>query len=512
MAMPHRFTLRIVILVGTLAALVFAASASAATYTRPPTGQNQWYWDISPSGNGLAGLPSVTGAYPAPGSANIWDTDMFTDSNTDGGVPTGPSPVVQALHAAGKYSICYVEAGAQQAEPDASSFAAADYTNGSNTKTTQMQGYSGEYWYDLRGFANYVAGQPSTLTGAAVNIAAGLGQRIKGCATEGQNALEPDDLDGYTNKSQTGAAGGGWGLTQSDSAGFERWLAYTAHSDGLAIFQKNDTDNIGAAQPLFDGAITEECNYYSDPCSEWAPYYKAGKPVLNAEYTQDGETTSRFCSADTSAGITGALFDVNLDGSSYQPCAPVGKTVAGGSGSGGSTGGTGGTGAGGTGTGGTGTGGTGTGGTGTGGTGTGGSGGSGAHAPANTHLPTLSGTSKSGRRLTTSTGSWSGSPTSFSYAWQRCKAAACSTVKSATNQTYRLGSSDVGYQLVAIVTARNATGAAAVHSARSAVVTGKADRSHEARLLKQLNQHTATQKKKHRRASHPRRHRHHASA
>jgi len=29
-----------------------------------------------------------------------------------------------------------------------------------------------------------------------VNIDAGLGQRIKGCATEGQNALEPDDLDG----------------------------------------------------------------------------------------------------------------------------------------------------------------------------------------------------------------------------------------------------------------------------------------------------------------------------
>ena len=31
--------------------------------------------------------------------------------------------------------------------------------------------------------------------------------------------LEPDDLDGYDNPSQTGAAGGGWGLTQADSAG-----------------------------------------------------------------------------------------------------------------------------------------------------------------------------------------------------------------------------------------------------------------------------------------------------
>ena len=70
--------------------------------------------------------------------------------------------------------------------------------------------------------------------------------------------------------------------------------------------------------------VDSECNQYSDPCSEWAPYYQAGKPVLNAEYTPDGETTARFCSADTSAGITGALFDVNLNGSTYRPCAPVG--------------------------------------------------------------------------------------------------------------------------------------------------------------------------------------------
>jgi len=312
---------------------VFAPAAAAATYKLPPRGQDQWYWEISPSSDGLAGLPSVTGAYPSPGSANIWDTDMFADSNTGGGVPTGASPVVQALHAAGKYSICYIEAGAQQAEPDSANFAPADYTNGS-AQTTEMQGWPGEYWYDIRGFANYVAGEPSTLTGAAVNIAAGLAQRIHDCAVEGQDALEPDDLDGYDNPSQTGAAGGGWGLTQADSAGFERWLAYTAHSDGLAIFQKNDPANATVDQPLFDGMIIEECNVYADPCAgsggDTTPYLGAGKPVLNAEYTQDGETTAKFCAADTAAGIIGALFDVGLDGATYTPCAPVGQTTSGG--------------------------------------------------------------------------------------------------------------------------------------------------------------------------------------
>jgi hypothetical protein len=273
----------------------------------------------------LAGLPATTGAYPAPGSANIWDTDLFQDSNTaNGGIPTGPSPVVQAIHAAGHYSICYVEAGAyQEGFPDDSNFATADY-GGTGDASTQMQGYPDEFWFDLTGFKNYVAGDASTLTGAAPNIAAGLNARFADCKTEGQDAVEPDDLDGYTNQAQSGVTP--WGMVQADSAGFERWLAYDIHANGLAAFQKNDPANEPADEPLFDGMIIEECNFYNDPCSgsggDATAYLAAGKPVLNAEYTSDGETTAMFCSADESAGITGALFDVNLAGGTYQPCEP----------------------------------------------------------------------------------------------------------------------------------------------------------------------------------------------
>jgi hypothetical protein len=42
--------------------------------------------------------------------------------------------------------------------------------------------------------------------------------------------------------------------------------------------------------------------------------------VWNAEYTSDGETTAKFCTADVGAGIIGALFSINLDGSLFQPC------------------------------------------------------------------------------------------------------------------------------------------------------------------------------------------------
>ena len=53
------------------------------------------------------------------------------------------------------------------------------------------------------------------------------------------------------------------------------------------------------------------------------PYLRAGKPVLNAEYVQDGESRPRFCAADIRAGITGALFGVALSGRVYEPCAPA---------------------------------------------------------------------------------------------------------------------------------------------------------------------------------------------
>jgi hypothetical protein len=323
---------RIVVLLALAVACCAAPSAALAKhgghvrYKRPPSlATNQWYWELSPSQPGLAGLPATRASYPNPGSANIWDTDLFQDSNRpNAGIPTGPSPVVRAIHAAGHYSICYVEVGAyQQGFPDNSHFARADY-GGVGDRASQMQGYANEYWFDLTGFRNYVPGRRGTLSGAATNIAQALDKRFGWCRKEGQDAVEPDDLDGYTNKSTGGQTP--WGMTRADAAGFERWLAYDVHSHGLAVFQKNDGANAPANARTFDGMIIEECNYYNDPCTgaggDATAYLARHKPVLNAEYTADGETTGKFCSADEAVGIVGALFSVDLDGSTYQPCRP----------------------------------------------------------------------------------------------------------------------------------------------------------------------------------------------
>jgi len=90
-----------------------------------------------------------------------------------------------------------------------------------------------------------------------------------------------------------------------------------------------------------------------------------------------------------------------------------------------------------------------------------------AAAPTNTASPTISGTAKSGEKLTASTGSWSNSPTSFAYQWQRCASdgRSCGDITSATSQSYTVATGDVGHALRVVVTATNADGHSSATSA-----------------------------------------------
>jgi hypothetical protein len=90
-------------------------------------------------------------------------------------------------------------------------------------------------------------------------------------------------------------------------------------------------------------------------------------------------------------------------------------------------------------------------------------------APVNSAVPVVSGSAQSGSTLSTSTGSWTGSPTAYSYQWQRC-ASSCVSVSGATGASYSLTSADVGQTLRAVVTATNAVGSASAASAVTSVV------------------------------------------
>jgi hypothetical protein len=92
--------------------------------------------------------------------------------------------------------------------------------------------------------------------------------------------------------------------------------------------------------------------------------------------------------------------------------------------------------------------------------------------PANTTAPTISGTPKVGSTLTANDGSWTNSPTSYTYQWQRCASdgRACGDIVAGTSRTYSPTNGDVGHALRVVVTAVNAEGRAAATSSPTAPV------------------------------------------
>jgi subtilisin family serine protease len=96
--------------------------------------------------------------------------------------------------------------------------------------------------------------------------------------------------------------------------------------------------------------------------------------------------------------------------------------------------------------------------------------------PASTSLPTVSGTAQDGQTLGASAGSWSGSPTSYAYQWQRCDSsgAACAPLAGATTSSYAVQTADVGSTLRVTVTASNSAGSATATSTQTAIVLAAA--------------------------------------
>jgi hypothetical protein len=82
-------------------------------------------------------------------------------------------------------------------------------------------------------------------------------------------------------------------------------------------------------------------------------------------------------------------------------------------------------------------------------------------SPQNTIPPTITGTAAQGQTLQAATGTWSNTPTSFTYQWQRCNAtgASCLPITGATSSTYTVAAADSSATIRVAVTARNSVGA-----------------------------------------------------
>jgi hypothetical protein len=240
-------------------------SRGAARGPWAPPRHLTWYWQLQ---------GTVNNSQPVA----AYDIDGFDNTAAE----------VATLHAQGKHVICYIDAGTYEpGRPDASRFPPS-------SMGAAVEGWPGERWLDVRAL--------STLEPI-------MSARFAMCREKGFDAVEPDNIDGYSNNT-------GFPLTAQQQLTYNEWIAGEAHSLGLAVFQKNDGEQTGQLQSHFDGALNEQCNQYSE-CASFQPYLAAGKPVLNAEY---GLSTSSFCAADNAAGIMGARYSLALNGSTFEPC------------------------------------------------------------------------------------------------------------------------------------------------------------------------------------------------
>lgn len=228
-----------------------------------PSGKLSWQWQLT--------TPVDTTV-----NAAVYDIDMFDND----------ASVVATLHAAGRKAVCYVDFGTwENWRPDASTFPAS--------VKGKTNGWPGEQWLDIRQLDIL---QPI------------MSARLDLCKAKGFDAVEPDNIDGYTNPT-------GFPLTSGDQLAYNQWIASAAHARGLSVGLKNDLDQVPDLVSSFDWALDEQCSQYNE-CDALAPFVAAGKTVFEVEYNGD---PTNFCPTTDALGLSSMKKRLSLD-SWRQPC------------------------------------------------------------------------------------------------------------------------------------------------------------------------------------------------
>ncbi|KAF4466532.1 endo alpha-14 polygalactosaminidase precursor [Fusarium albosuccineum] len=212
----------------------------------------------------------------------VWDSDLFDN----------PKETFTALRNAGKTVICYFSAGTYENwRDDKSSFQKKDLGN-------PLSGWPGERWVNIR----------------SSSVRSIMAKRIKLAAEKGCDAIDPDNMDGYSNDN-------GLGLTEADTISYVKFLSSEAAKYKMVMGMKNGGSITESVLPYVGFCINESCIQYAE-CDLYSPYIDAEKPVFNIEYPKGAPTVkavdrNRICSvkgdAQGSDGFSKVMKKMNLD-------------------------------------------------------------------------------------------------------------------------------------------------------------------------------------------------------
>jgi hypothetical protein len=193
--------------------------------------------------------------------APVYDIDM-----------DDPASAVDRIHARGAKAICYVDVGSWEPyRSDAGQFP-------KRVLGRHFQGFPNERWLDVRKLRVL---RPI------------MAKRFDTCARKGFDAVEPDNEDGYQNRT-------GFPITYGEQLRYDRWISNAIRRRGMTPGLKNDLGQVRAMLPYVGFEINEQCFQYNE-CGRLRPFIAHGKPVFGAEYQLP---PSRFCPKSKRLGFS----------------------------------------------------------------------------------------------------------------------------------------------------------------------------------------------------------------
>ncbi len=190
------------------------------------------------------------------------------------------------LQAQGRRVLCYFSAGSyEEWRSDAWMFPPEALGN-------DLDGWEGERWLDV--------------THAEVRDI--MRSRLDRAAKKGCDAVDPDNVDGYTNDP-------GFPFGYAEQLDYNLFLASEAHARGLSIGLKNDLDQIGDLLDHFDFAVNEECFDYEE-CDLLLPFVQQGKAVFQIQYDPVGQA-GQICPDANAMQLDTLLKHLDLDAWRY---------------------------------------------------------------------------------------------------------------------------------------------------------------------------------------------------
>jgi hypothetical protein len=215
---------------------------------------------------------------------------------------------VSYLHSQGKKVICYFDAGVYETyRSDAYKFQALSPQIWGSADS----GWNGSYWLDIRRVSE---------------LAPIMQSRIQMCKDKGFDAVEPDEITGWSNNS-------GFPLTYADQITYNKAVAQWIHAAGLSAGLKGDLEQAHDLVSYFDWDLNEECYQYNECTNIYNPadgknypglqvFVQANKAVWAAEYKNLSSTQWAATCADSDKNHFNTIgFKLGLpNNGGRQPC------------------------------------------------------------------------------------------------------------------------------------------------------------------------------------------------